>query len=87
MEQSARAVAVSSPDNLICVGTVKGKLLLYSKELNLLDSQQTVFTKENQWIQDIKFSPKGDMVAFGAHGGVSPVVVYSVTNKKLKLYA
>jgi hypothetical protein len=64
---------------LICVGSTKGKIFLYSYYLKLLDNQQTIFNKENQWIQDIKFSPSGELVAFGAHGGVSPVVVYSVS--------
>lgn len=65
-----------SKGELIVVGDYKGKIYLFDTELNLLDEGKTKFSKtkprqEPFWIEDIKFSPDGKYVAFGAHGGAS----------------
>jgi len=41
--------------------------------------------QEPFWIEDIKFSPDGKYVAFGAHGGVSHVEVHEVDEQSKKL--
>jgi len=33
-------------------------------------------------VQDLKISPDGRRVAFGAHGGVSPIEIWEISNKK-----
>lgn len=71
------------PD-LIVAGDWKGLIYLYdgtnskSQELVELDIGQTKFSKmkpqkSTYWIEDIKFSPDGNYVAFGAHGGRSHI--------------
>lgn len=65
-----------SQGELIVVADYKGKVYLFDSELNLLDEGKTKFSKtkprqEPFWIEDIKFSPNGKYVAFGAHGGAS----------------
>jgi hypothetical protein len=40
--------------------------------------------KEPYWIEDIKFSPNGKYVAFGAHGGPSHVEIYEIENNTIK---
>ena len=62
----------------IIVGDYRGKIYLFDSDLKLLDEARTRFSKtkprkEPFWIQDIKFSPDGKTVAFGAHGGASHV--------------
>jgi microtubule-associated protein-like 6 len=63
-------------NDIIVVGDYKGKIYLFDSELNPLDEAKTKFSKtkprqEPFWIEDIKFSPNGQYVAFGAHGGAS----------------
>lgn len=52
-----------------------------------MDEARTKFNKtkprqEPFWIQDIKFSPDGGSVAFGAHGGASHVEIFKVDGNK-----
>lgn len=67
-----------SKGELIIVGDYKGKIYLFNSKLELLSEVKTKFSrtkprKEAFWIEDIKFSPNGQYVAFGAHGGASHV--------------
>ena len=53
-----------------------GKIYLFNDQLQLLSEAKTKFSgmkkrQEPFWIEDIKFSPNGQFVAFGAHGGAS----------------
>lgn len=54
--------------------------------LKVLDTYQSSFSKKNQWIEELKFSPDSSFLAFGGHGGASKVEVCKVTGKKLKKY-
>lgn len=38
--------------------------------------------KSTFWIEDIKFSPDGESVAFGAHGGRSHIEVFKINGGK-----
>ena len=65
-----------SGSNIIVVADYKGKIYLFDSKLNQIDEAKTKFSKtkprqEPFWIEDIKFSPNGQYVAFGAHGGAS----------------
>ena len=65
-----------SKGELIVVGDNKGKIYLLDTDLKIIDEAVTKFSrmkprKQSKWIEDIKFSPNGEYVAFGAHGGVS----------------
>ena len=84
LTDQARALTVSGNGELVAVGTVTGKIILADGQLNHLETVQSKFTKPHQWIQDIKFSPDSQKIAFGAHGGVSKVHIYKILNKKLK---
>ena len=88
MKQQVRGVDWHKKENgLIVVGDYKGKLFLFDSDLNLLDEAKTKFSKtkprkEPFWIQDIKFSPDGNWVAFGAHGGASHVEIFGIQGNK-----
>ena len=44
--------------------------------------------KKDAWVEDIKFSPDGRLIAYGTHGGLSPVEIVEITaQKKLKKVA
>jgi len=65
---------------LIVVGDYKGNIHLFNTKLEKIsnDTFKTCFKKtkpkkEPYWIEDIKFSPNGQYVAFGAHGGPSHI--------------
>ena len=73
---------------LIVIGDYKGKIYLCDEKLSILDEARTRFSKtkprrEPFWIEDIKFSPNGEFVAFGAHGGASHLELFQVKDKKL----
>lgn len=80
--------------NLIVAGDWKGLIYLYDADggknstLLQLDIGKTRFSKmkpnkpATYWIQDIKFSPDGESVAFGAHGGRSHVEVFKIVDNK-----
>lgn len=38
--------------------------------------------KSTYWIEDIKFSPDGNYVAFGAHGGRSHIELFKIDGNK-----
>jgi len=83
LENDVRSIDWSSNGAFIVAGDMKGKIMLYDPEkLTLLDSLQSSFTKKDQWIEDIKVSPDNTMVAFGAHGGASPIEIMSVQNNR-----
>lgn len=82
-----RAVDWSSNASFIVAADVSGKIHLFTPDLDKIDENQSSFTKQGQWIEEIKFSPDSSMVAFGAHGGVSPLEVMLVSNNKLQKHA
>lgn len=84
-----RALDWSPDGRFIVSGLVNGMvILLDASTLSNLSSLQSTFKGKDSWIQEIKFSPRGDKVAFGAHGGPSKVEVMGVQNSKLvKMYA
>jgi WD40 repeat protein len=77
---------------LIAVGDRSGRcLLLDATSLEVKDTYLGKFAKgkkKDAWIEDIKFSPTGEYIAFGTHGGLSPLELVQVTaQKKLKKIA
>jgi WD40 repeat protein len=83
LENDLRGIDWSSNGEYIVAGDMKGKIILFDANLNQLDAKQSSFTKKDQWIEDIKFSPDSSLIAFGAHGGCSPIELFKVSNKKL----
>ena len=86
MKDQVRGVDWHKNGNIV-IGDYRGRIYLFDEELNLLDQAKTKFSrtkprKEPFWIQDIKFSPDGKLVAFGAHGGASHVEIFSVEGSK-----
>lgn len=78
-----------SSGELIIVGDYKGNIFLFNNKLELLSKEfKTIFSKtkprqEPYWIEDIKFSPNGKLVAFGAHGGPSHVEIYNIESNDI----
>eukprot|EP01022_Parablepharisma_sp_SALTPOND_P009431 TRINITY_DN1391_c0_g1_i1.p1 TRINITY_DN1391_c0_g1~~TRINITY_DN1391_c0_g1_i1.p1 ORF type:complete len:2151 (-),score=139.11 TRINITY_DN1391_c0_g1_i1:21-6473(-) len=72
----------SSNSNFIALATVNGKIytLNPSDKLTIVDQLQSTF-EASQWIEDIKISPNNQLIAFGAHMGVSPVEVMKVNEQ------
>ena len=85
-EDDIRGVDWSSNGDLIVAASVKGLIILLSPSLEKLHELQSSFTSANQWIEDVKFSPDSSMVAFGAHGGRSPLELMKVEGNKLTKY-
>ena len=83
-----RAIDWSPDGGLLVSGLVNGVvILLDSNSLSTLSTLQSSFKGKDCWIEDIKFSPDGSKVAFGAHGGASRIEIAGVQNKKLvKMY-
>jgi WD40 repeat protein len=76
-----------SKGELIVVGDYKGKIHLYDTNMEKLDEGRTQFSRmkprqSTYWIEDIKFSPNGKYVAFGAHGGRSHIEVFEIADNK-----
>lgn len=76
----------SSGDYIVC-GDFKGKIHLFDRKLTKLDQGKTLFSRMKPrqstfWIEDIKFSPDGNQVAFGAHGGRSHIEVFKINDGK-----
>jgi microtubule-associated protein-like 6 len=83
-----RAIDYSKCGKWLVAGSMCGKLVLADSDLTgepLII--QTTFSSANQWIEELKFSPNNKFVAFGAHGGVSPLMVYAFSGKSLTPYA
>ena len=75
---------------LIAVGDRNGTcLLLDAQTLEVKSTYNGKFAgKKDAWIEDIKFSPDSTRIAYGNHGGLSPVEIVEVTaQKKLKKVA
>ena len=87
MEQKCRACCYSNSGSHVAFAGFEGKLFLYNSTLEkLLQTVSTGLNRPNQWIEDIKFSPDDQYVAFGYHGGTSKIIVYELNNNKLSLY-
>ena len=85
-ESDIRAVDWSADGKLIVAASVVGEIILLSPTLDHLDQRQSSFQGKNQWIEDIRFSPDCSMVAYGAHGGRSPIEILKVEANKLNKY-
>ena len=88
-ESNVRAVDWSSDGELIVAASMAGEIMLFSNELDKYFSLTSTFVKKgtDQWIEEIKFSPDSQMVAFGCHGGYSPVEIMMVKDKTLAKFA
>ena len=84
LEEKSRAVHYSYDGNYIVVATMNGTIILFDNRLNELFKKQSSFKKKNQWIEEIKFSPDNQYIAFGAHGGASKVEVLKLIGKENK---
>ena len=79
LDQDFRAIDWSSDGKFIVIGSMKGKIYaLDAKTLKVLDSYQSIFKTEKQWIQELKISPNSELVAYGGHGGPSKVEILSL---------
>lgn len=88
-ENDIRAVDWSPSGNHIIVADVKGFIYLCDAgTLTEVDRVSSKFTlsksrTKQTWIQDIKFSPDGTKIAFGAHTQASHLEVWDVVDAKL----
>lgn len=88
LKNDVRAVhwGSSEQSDFLIVGDDLGFVhLLDSKTLSVKATHNSHFTKlkarqSTYWIEDIKISPDGKMVAFGAHGGASKLEIVHVIN-------
>jgi WD40 repeat protein len=87
IDANARAIDWSADGYLIACATTKGEIQLFNDKLDLQTSAQSIFEKSFEWIEDIKFSPSNQMLAFGSHGtrGEIQVMVIIREGGKLKL--
>lgn len=72
-----------SPDgSLIAVGDRNGFcMILDATTLEVKGSHKgKFFGKKDAWIEDMKFSPDGKYIAWGTHGGLSPLEIAEVTS-------
>ena len=81
MNHDPTALDWNTAGDLIAVGDRNGTcLLLDATTLEVKSTYNSTFSKKNNtWIEDIKFSPDGQYIAYGYHGGVSPLEVVQVT--------
>lgn len=88
-DDDVRAVDWSPDTQNIVAASVIGEIILFNTELEKLFSLTSSFTKNkgDQWIEEIKFSPDSQKVAFGSHGGASPIEIMNVRDNKLEKYA
>jgi WD40 repeat protein/Ca2+-binding EF-hand superfamily protein len=83
-----RAIDYSKCGKFLVVASMCGKVIVLDSDLKEeIVRVQTPFNKANQWIEDIKFAPNNNFIALGAHGGVSPILVYEFDGKILKVHA
>lgn len=90
MTHDPTALDWNSAGDLIAVGDRNGTCtLLDANTLEVKSTYSGVFSKKKDtWIEDIKFSPDGQYIAYGYHGGTSPMEIVQVTSqKKLKKHA
>lgn len=82
IKEDGRACDWSSNSNFIVLGTINGKIITLnpSDKLTTIGELQSTFEKQ-QWIEDIKISPNNQLIAFGAHMGVSPVEIMRVNEQ------
>ncbi len=68
--------------SFLVVGCNKGKVYSFQYmgggELKRLNTYQSSFTRDKQWIQDLKIAPNCKLLALGAHGCASSVELVSV---------
>ena len=71
------ALSWSPNGNLIVVGDRNGSIvLLDANNLQVKSTYNGSFAnKKDAWIEDIKFSPDGNLIAYGNHGGLSPIEI------------
>ena len=80
IKEECKAMDWSQNGRFIILGSINGLVMSYEPDkLNKIGMVQSSFTNQHQWIEDIKISPSCQLVAFGAHGGVSPVEVMSIS--------
>lgn len=74
------AVSWSPDGSLIVIGDRNGScLLLDANDLSVKSTYNGSFAgKKDAWIEDIKFSPDGTMIAYGYHGGLSPLEIVQI---------
>ncbi|CAG9325772.1 unnamed protein product [Blepharisma stoltei] len=89
LSHDMRAIDWSPDGRYLASGLMNGMvILLDASSLSNLSSLQSTFKGKDCWIEDLKFSPRGDRIAFGAHGGASKVEIMGIQNGKLvKMYA
>ena len=79
-----RAVDWSPDGRLIVTGSMKALISLFTAhDLEAVASLQSSFKKGDNWIQAIRFSPSGKLVAFGAHGCASAIEIMTVAENVL----
>lgn len=84
LAQDLRALDYSPNGKMIVCGLINGMILIVDAEnLTTINSVQSSFKGKDCWIEDIKFSPNGSQVAFGAHGGASKLEVMGIQGTKL----
>jgi len=82
LQEDGRAVDWASNGEYLAFGSLNGTIYCFNpnESLKTISKVQSSFGKE-QWIEDIKISPNCQMIAFGAHKGVSKVEVMKVNEK------
>ena len=81
--EEARAVDWSPSGDRIVIADVTGNIILYDSQLEFLAEYKSVFNKgkKDNWIEDIKYSPNNQMIAYGAHGLPSPIEILQVDER------
>ena len=74
----ARAVDWSPTGKTITIADMQGRLVMFNDDFDELTTYKSSFEKKNQWIEDLKYSPNCQLLAFGAHGCPSPIEIVLV---------
>lgn len=88
MKNDVKAVHWGTCDSgdFVIVGDDLGFVyLLDAKTLQVKATHNSHFTKQKArqstyWIEDVKISPDGKMIAFGAHGGASKLEIVNIVD-------